>query len=173
MPVPPLPLKDRVILVLLFFFLAVAFSFELYWITHAHRLVELSKSDTIAYWFSFYGECDTAYYEKVSPLALTLEGVNVYFTQALNGLLVWAILKRKPYRHALQLTVASYLSYSVMLYFLETHVGGYAHMRSISTYTYVLFYGVNLPWLLGHLYMVYDSYVTVTRQFRVAARYET
>ena len=155
------------------FFLAIAFSFELYWITHARRLVELSTRDTLAHWFSFYGECDTAYYEKVSPLALTLEGINVYFTQLLNVWLIWAIVKRKAYRHALQLSVASYLSYSVILYFLETHVGGYSHMRSVSTYTYALFYGVNLPWLLGHLYMVYDSIVAVTRQFRLAARYET
>jgi len=37
-------------------------------------------------------------------------------------------------------------------------------MASRSFFTFFLFYGVTVPWLLGHLYLAYDSWVAITRR---------
>lgn len=161
--------RDRATLVLLGFYLLVAFTFEVYWLVNARALPERAPTDLWARLFSIYGDCDRAYYDRVTPLALCLEGINVLFTQALNALLIFGIVKARPWRHPLQLAVSAYLSYSVVLYFLEAHVSGYANMRYRSAYTYALFYGVNAPWLLGHLWMAWDSFVTLTGQARARA----
>jgi hypothetical protein len=161
-----LPLRDRIIVGLLGFYLTVAFTLELWWLLHSSsEMVALRDTNLLARLFDVYGACDRAYFEDRTPFAFSLEAINVYFTQALNVWLIYAIVKRKPYRYGLQLAVASYLSYSVVLYFLVNHVSGYAFARYRSPYTYFLLYGVNAPWLLGHLYMVWDALRAIRQRF--------
>jgi hypothetical protein len=57
----------------------------------------------------------------------------------LNVWLIWAIVKRRAYRHVLQLALGSYLSYSVILYWLAGHLSGYEGMRSRTAYAFILF----------------------------------
>ncbi len=38
-------------------------------------------------------------------------------------------------------------------------------MRQRTAYSFLVFYGLSLPWLLGHLYLTYDSSVAITRRF--------
>ena len=161
-----MPWKDRISVALLGFFLVVALTVELYWLLHGPHLAALADTSFIANLFRVYGDCDRAYYDALTPLSLVLEGLNVYVTQLLNLVLIYAIWKRRPYRYALQLAISSYLSYSVVLYFLTAHVADYASMRYRSGWTYFLFYGVNLPWLAGHLYLAWDAFVAVTRRFQ-------
>lgn len=149
--------RDRVILGLLSFFLCIAFSLELYWLIYRDELVTRAPHELFARLFQIYGDADRAYYDRVSPLAIALEGINVYVTQILNVWLMVAIIGRRHYRHVLQLLVGSYLTYSVILYFWAAHVVGYPDMRYHSPYTYFLFYAPNLPWLLGYAYMTWDS----------------
>jgi hypothetical protein len=170
MTAPSLPRKDWVILAMLGFFLLAACTLELYWVLHAHQLVERSRTDLLAYWFSFYGDADSAYYAHVTPFSLGLETLNVFVTQWLNLWLMYAILKRKPYRYALQLTLGSYLSYSVILYFWTAHLSGYAAMKERTFYLFFLFIAPNLPWLLGYLYLAYDAFRTISRRFAEAPR---
>jgi len=149
--------SDRVILGLLTFFLCIAFSLELYWLIYRDELVARAPHELFARLFQIYGDADRAYYDRVSPLAIALEGINVYVTQILNVWLMVAIIGRRHYRHVLQLLVGSYLTYSVVLYFWAAHVTGYPDMRYQSPYTFFLFYAPNLPWLLGYAYMAWDS----------------
>ena len=87
----------------------------------------------------------------------------------LNAWLIWAIVRGRPYRHALQLALGAFLSYSVILYYLAGHLSGYEGMRSGRPAEFALFYGAALPWLLAHLYMAYDSAMAITRRFASAA----
>lgn len=160
-----IPLRDRVTVGLLAFFVAIALTLELYWLRAGATLVADARTSFFARLFQIYGDCDRGYFDARSPLAVALEGINVYFTQALNLALLWAILKRRPWRHPLQLAVGAYLAYSVVLYFLEAQVAGYPAMRYRSLYTFGLFYGANLPWLAFNLWLVADSAVAITRRF--------
>jgi hypothetical protein len=163
---PSLSLRDRVCVVLLTFFVLVGFTLELWWLRHGPGERVLARGDSFsAHLFDIYGACDRNYFESRTPFTVALEAINVYFTQALNLWLICAILRRKPYRYPLQLAVGAYVSYSVALYFLVAHVGGYPDMRYRSRYTFFLFFGVNAPWLLGHLYLVADAWLAVRARF--------
>jgi hypothetical protein len=158
--------KDRVIVALLGFFLFMALTMELWWLRHTpEEMIALRSSSLYAHLFDIYGAADRAYFETRSPFAHGLEAINVYFSQFLNVALIWAIWKGKPWRHALQLALGAYLSYSVVLYFLVAHLSGYAAMRERSAFTYALFYGANAPWLLAHLYLVWDSAKAIRERF--------
>jgi cholestenol delta-isomerase len=165
---PPLKTSDRIIIALLVSFFAAAVTLELYFVIHAHELPALAGSSLFAHLFQIYGVADRAYFEPVSSLALALETLNVFVTQIFNLWLIYAILARRPSRYPLQLGVASYLSYSVVLYFLVNHLDGYANMQVKSASAYWLLYAPNLPWLLGYLYMVWDAARAITARFHAA-----
>ena len=165
--------SDRVTLGLLTFFLCIAFSLELYWLVFRDELVTRAPHELFARLFQIYGDADRAYYDRVSALAIGLEGINVYFTQLLNVWLAYAIIARKHYRHVLQLIVASYLAYSVILYFWCAHVVGYPDMRYKSAYTYFLFYVPNFPWLFGYAWMAWISARALNARMRGAGTGET
>jgi hypothetical protein len=164
----PLPRRDQAIVAMLVTFIVVALLVELYFIIHRHELVALAGSSSIAHLFEIYGAADRAYYDAVSPLALGLETINVFVTQILNVWLIYAIVWRRPFRHALQLALASYLSYSVILYFWVNHLDGYANMHEHSAGHYWLLYLPNLPWLVAYVYMVQDSARAIVARFREA-----
>lgn len=162
--------RDRVILGLLTFFLCIALSLELYWLVFRDELVARAPHELFARLFQIYGDADRAYYDRISPTAIALEGINVYVSQALNVWLMAAIVARKHYRHLLQLVLGSYLTYSVILYFWAAHVTGYPDMRYQSAYTFFLFYAPNLPWLLGYAYMAWDSIRALDARLREPVR---
>lgn len=156
--------KDRTIIFMLFFFLTIALTLELYWVWYADQLVARAKTDWIAFLFSLYGVADGAYYDAVTPFSLGLETFNVFVTQIFNIALIRAIWYRKAYRYALQLAVSSYMTYSVILYFWVIHLSGYADMTGRSLYTAFMLVAPNLPWLLGYLYLGMDAYNGVLRE---------
>jgi EXPERA (EXPanded EBP superfamily) len=160
----PLPLKDKTIIGMLVFFLLVAV-LEAWWLLNTHRLVELSSTSFWARLFQIYGDCDASYYDRVSPLSRTLETINVCFSQFLNVALIHAIVKRKQYRHALQLCLASYLTYSLVVYYMQAHLSGYADMKYKTTGMFLLFYGVNAPWIVFYFYMARDSFRAIVQRF--------
>lgn len=158
--------RDRVILGLLCFFILIAFSLELYWLIFRDELVARAPHELFARLFQIYGDADRAYYDRVNPFSIGLEGINVYFSQLLNVALIYAIVARRYWRHTLQLLLGSYLTYSVVLYFYAAHVTGYPDMRYQSAYTFFLFYVTNLPWLLGYGYMAADSIRAIHARLR-------
>lgn len=166
----PMSRRDRCILGLLTFFLCIAFSLELYWLMFRDELVARAPHELFARLFQIYGDADRAYYDRISPAAIALEGINVYLSQVLNVWLMFAIVARRHYRHVLQLVLGSYLTYSVIFYFWAAHVTGYPDMRYQSPYTFFLFYAPNLPWLLGYAYMAWDSIRALDARLREPVR---
>jgi hypothetical protein len=163
MPDRGLPSKDKVIVGLLAFFSLFNVTLDLPLVLKAGQLTSLVGRDWLADLWAIYNVADRTWI--VSPWSLAQEGINVFVTTLVNLWLIWAIVKGVPYRHALQLTLGSYLAYSVVLYFLAGHLSGYEGMAYGSAYTLFLFYGVTSFWLLAHLYFLYDSFVAITRRF--------
>lgn len=161
--------RDRVTIGLLCFYILIALSLELYWLIFRDELVARAPHELFARLFEIYSDCDRAYYDRVSPLAIALESINVCFTQLLNVSLIYAIVARRHWRHTLQLLVGSYVAYSVILYFYTAHVVGYPDMRYKSAYTFLLFYTTNLPWLLGYAWMAADSIRAIHTRLRSPA----
>ena len=126
-----------------------------------------SPADWASALWAIYADADRLWI--VAPWSRAQEAINVFWTSGLNIWLIWAIATRRAYRHVLQLALGSYLSYSVILYWLAGHLSGYEGMRSRTAYAFILFYGTALPWLAAHLYMTYDSAVAITRRFANAA----
>ena len=165
-PAGRLPAKDRVIIGLLVFYLFFAFTWELYFLYWHDQLPARTARDFLGFTWAWYGEADRTYYDPVSPFTLSLEGIQVFFTVWLEVWLIGAILKRKSYRHPLQLTISAYVAYSVILYFTVNHVSGYAGMKEKDLAHFALFFSPNLPWLIGHAYMTYDSITAINRRMR-------
>jgi len=159
----PLSRKDRAIVAMLAFFSAFNLTLDLYYVTYARELEARASTSWLAWLWVLYSDADRFWI--VGPWSFAQEWFNVYVTTLVNLWLVWAILKDRPYRPALQLALGSYLSYSVVLYFLAAHVSGYAGMRRPTPGNVVLFYGATLPWLLAHLYIAGDAFVAITRRF--------
>jgi hypothetical protein len=155
--------RDRITVGLLALFGLVAVTLELYFLVHHRELVARAPTQLFARLFSIYGVADRGYYDLVSPLALALEGINVFLMQPLCGLVVYAIVRRRAWRWPLQLAVASYLSVSVVLYFTVAAVSGFADMAQHSGAAFALFYGANAPWLVGYGWMALDAGRAIAR----------
>ncbi|MCB9703688.1 MAG: hypothetical protein H6711_17465 [Myxococcales bacterium] len=149
--------KDRLTVAFLVFVVCVAFSLELYWWIHRGELVERAATEWMAWLFKVYGDADRAYFDHVAPMSVGQEAINIFVSQLLNLWLIVAIVARRRYRHILQLGLSAYLSYSVVLYFAAAHFSDYPDMRYRSAWTFGLFYGANLPWLLGYGYLTWDA----------------
>jgi hypothetical protein len=157
--------RDRVTIGLFVLFALVAVTLELYFLVHHGDLVARAPTQLFARLFSIYGVADRGYYDAVSPLALALEGINVFVMQPLCALVVYAIVRGRAWRWPLQLAVASYLSVSVVLYFTVAVVSGYADMAEHSAKAFALFYGANAPWLVGYAWIAVDAARTIARGF--------
>jgi hypothetical protein len=157
---------DRITLVMLAFYLVLAFTLELYFVLFHGTLP--ARHDVFADAYRLYGRGDRNYYNGPDPyLPLALEALNIAVTQIVNLVLIWAILRARWWRHALQLIMASYLTYSVVLYFTATtwsSLGSTALWRGRAGL--ILFIVPNLPWLLGPIYLGYQSAVTILRALR-------
>lgn len=158
--------KDRGVIALLLFFVAVAWTVELYWFIHARELPARVDTDWLAAGFRWYGRGDRAYFDQVNEFSLGLETLHIFITAPMCLWLIYAILQHRPYRHALQLTMGSYLAYSVVLYFWTAQLSGYALMADHTPMNFAIFYVVNLPWLLGALCLAADSCRAITARFR-------
>ena len=163
-PWHPLSGEDKLTIGLLALFLMMACTLELYFVIH-YRDIN-TQTDIFARAFGIYAAGDAAYYGQGNIyVPLTLESINVFFTQVLNVVLIRAIVKRRAYRYPLQLAVSAYVSYSVVFYFWLAHVSGYPGMPVRSAWGFFIFVTPNLPWLLGHLYLACRAFVVIQRQF--------
>jgi hypothetical protein len=157
--------EDRLTVALLAFFIAAALTVELYFVFH-YRDVH-TRDDLFARAYQLYSIGDDAYYGQGDVhLPFALETINVFFTQILNALLIWAVAKRLAWRYPLQLAVSAYVAYSVVLYLWHAHVSGYPGMREKSPWAFFIFVAPNLPWLLGNLCLAQRAFTAITRRFR-------
>jgi hypothetical protein len=156
---------DRLTLCLLGFFVVIAGSVELYYLLDLHSIAH--NTDPLAEGLRFYGRSDRVYAgHGDTSLAVALEGINVFVTQPLNVILAWAIIRRKAYRHPLQLTVSAYVTYSVVLYLTVQSVSGYRYMQHKSVLAYLVLYVANLPWLAGYGYLAHHSFTALLAPWR-------
>ena len=158
-----LSVQDRIAIGLLGFYVLIAFTIELYWIIYRGELMTRANTEFFAKLFAIYAAGDREYFDIQTPLPMALEAFNVFFTQILNVLIVWAIVHRRWYRHPLQLLVSSYVAYSVVLYFLTAHFFDYASMGQRNAWGFFIFIAPNLPWLLGYMYLAYQSFTAYGR----------
>jgi hypothetical protein len=165
----PLPLGDKVIIGFLLFCMLIA-PLEAYWIIFRATVHE--RTDLFARLLSIYWPVDRTYrdpmLDNAQAFTLSVESVNVFVTQWLNVILIWAIARRKYWRHALQIVTATYTGYGTFLYFYVAHLSGYTIMENRTTGGFLLFYLANLPWLIGCVYMIWHSVAAINRKFKLA-----
>ena len=161
--------RDKIVICLVIFFSAIALTFELYWLIFNQTME--NRTDLLARAFALYWPVDYTYrvpgLSVAKSFTLAVEGVNTFITPCLSFVLVWGILKRRPFRHALQLTIATYTLYSVLLYYLVAHISGYAVFENKDATTFLLFYLVNAPWFVGYAWMACDAFQALTRPHRL------
>ena len=163
-----LPTRDRVIVAMLVGFSLFNVTLDLALIRRGADLPGLVGRDWAAGLWAIYAEADRFWI--AAPWSLAQEGFNVWVTTPVNLALIVAIVRGAAWRHALQLTLGAYLSYSCLQYFLVGHLSGYEGMRARTPLAFAMFYGLTLPWLAGHAYMAWDSWVAITRRFATARR---
>jgi hypothetical protein len=152
------------------FFILIAVTIEAYWLIF-HDSMEL-RHDVIAKILAMYWPADYRYRisgygaDKTFPLAL--ESFNTVVTQWFNALLIYAIVKRRSYRHVLQLTVATLTAYGTFLYYYAAHLSGYSVFAYHGTYPFLMFYLANAPWFVGYLYLAYVSFRSIAATLKAA-----
>lgn len=168
----PLPARDRLTVGFLLFFMAIALTLEAYWLLFHNAMQGDGRADLFARLIRLYWPADRTYrmpgYSVEKSFTLALESVNVFVSQVLNAWLIFAILRRRSYRHVLQLTLSTYTAYGTLLYFLVAHLSGYAVVTRRGPYPLVLFYAANAPWLLVYGWMASESMRAILRRFRSA-----
>jgi EXPERA (EXPanded EBP superfamily) len=119
--------------------------------------VAASLHHPLAWLLSLYGPSDQAYFESPSPVALGFEGFNVVVTTPLSVLLAYGVVRRRAWRWPLQLGISAYVVYSVVLYFLIAQISGFAGMPVHTARAFAIFYGANLPWLVGYAWLGWEA----------------
>lgn len=161
--------RDRFRVALLAFFLIIGWTLELYFLVHHADLPARARTQLFARGFRLYGLADRGFYDRVTPFVLALEGLNVFVMQPLCALLIYAIARRRAFRWPLQLAIGSYLSLSVLIYYLVGQLSGYEMMREPSAAAFALYYGANLPWLVGYGWLAVDAGLAITHATRTPA----
>ncbi len=158
--------RDKVVIGLLCFYIAVALSLELYWLVF-NQVME-TRTDVFAKILSLYWTADYTWripgYPPEKAFTLSLETVNVFVTPGLSLGLIWAILKRRPYRFALQLLIATYTFYGTFLYYSVAHISNYALFEDSGASPYLILYLANLPWLAGYAWLAWDAFNEIVQR---------
>lgn len=156
--------RDRAAMGLVIFYIACAFTLELYWLVYHSSLAR--RGDLLARAFSLFGRGDRGYYDLVSSFETGLESFHIAFTQPLLICLALGIWRRSVWRYPLQLAVSSYVCYSTILYLLANHVSGYAGMPHHEPAAFLVFYLPNLPWVLGNAWLASSAARSIASGFR-------
>ena len=160
--------RDARIVCLLIFFIAADLIIDLRWVLNHDRLPQIASTDWIGAMYRTYAVADRGYYDRVGMFELALETINVSVTQVMNFGLLAAIFLRSAARYPLQLALGSYVAYSVLIDYWVAAASGYPNMPQHTPYAFFLFYAASSPWLLGHLYFVYDAARAVNARLRTA-----
>jgi hypothetical protein len=155
---------NRTALGLVIFYIACAFTLELYWLVNHNSLV--GRTDLFARAFSFFGRGDRGYYDQVSSFETGLESFHLLFTQPLLICLAVGIWRQSAWRYPLQLAVSSYVCYSTVVYLLANHVSGYASMPHHELAAFLIFYLPNLPWVFGNAWLASSAARSIASAFR-------
>lgn len=153
---------------MLTFFIMLGFSVELYFVLFHDQMPVRARTELLARGFAWFGTADNTFYDHVTPLAVSFEALNIFAMQPLCAALLYAIVRRRPYRWPLQLGVSAYLSVSVVLYYLVNHLSGYAGMPRHTAGAFALLYGANFPWLAVYGWLAWDAGRVIAARFASA-----
>ncbi len=153
--------RDRAVIVICLFFVAVASTVELWWVRHASHLP--AQQGWLAGAFSLYVLGDRGYYDQVGSFEISLETFHVYATQVFYVVLIAATLRGVRWRFPLQLCVGAYVAYSVMLYFAAKHMTGYVETPVHDLPSFLMLIVPNLPWLFASLFLALDAGAEIAR----------
>ena len=164
------PPRNRLVIGLLLFYVAFSATIDLYWVVHAQHLPELAAAgDWIARLYGNFATTDHGYYDRVGQAELGLEAVNVTVTQAMNLVLLVALWRRWPMRVPLQMAIGAIVAYSVLFDYACAALAGFPNMDTHDAGSLASFFGASAPWLLGHLYFVWDGWRQAARALRTPA----
>jgi hypothetical protein len=162
--------KDKVTIGLISFFILIAWTLEAYWLLHNNDME--AHSNLFQKGLALYWPADRTYrvpgHDTAKSFTLALESVNVCVTQLLSIWLVMAIIKKRYYRHTLQLVLSVYTWYGTFLYYYVAQISGFAIFEYRGTYPFVMFYACNAPWFIGYAWMAYDSLAAINARLRAA-----
>lgn len=123
----PLSTCDKLIVSFLGLFLVVSV-LEAYWLVFHDQMEQ--RTDVFAGLLSIYWPADRTYriagYGPEKAFTLSRESMNTLVFQWFNVALIYAIAKRRPWRHALQVVLATCVGYGTVLYYSVAHLSGYA-----------------------------------------------
>lgn len=152
--------RDRFVIGLILACTAVALSLELYWLIF-NQVME-SRTDGFARVLSLYWPADYSWRVSGNPpqkaVSLFFETINVFVTPLLSFGLIWAIVRRRPYRFPLQLLIGTYTAYGTLAYYGIAYFSGYAQFDDKGVYQFALFHLVNMPWLVGYGWLAWDAF---------------
>lgn len=166
----PLPTKDKVIIGFLAFFILIGCTLELYWLIFNDQMLE--RNDLLKTMLSWYWICDRTYrdpgMDNAKAFTFAVESLNVA-CKVFDAALIYAIVKRKPWRHGLQCILATTFGYGTVLYFYVAHLTNYNVFTERTPAAFALFILANIPWLIGYGFMAFDSARAMTRAAKASA----
>jgi hypothetical protein len=165
-----LPTKDKVIIGFLGFFILIGCTLELYWLMFNNHMLE--RNDILKTMLSWYWICDRTYrdpgMDNAKAFTFAVESLNTA-CKVLDAALIYAIVKRKPWRHGLQCILATCFGYGTVLYYYVAHLTDYNVFTERTPAAFAMFVFANIPWLNGYGYMAFDSARAMTRAARAGA----
>jgi hypothetical protein len=165
-----LAVKDKVTVGLLVFFMLIAWTLEAYWLVNNDDME--TRTSILAKGLALYWPADKTYrvsgHDLPKAFTLAVESVNVCVTQFLQLWLIFSIVRKKHYRHVLQLTLATYTWYGTFLYYYVAHISGYQVFEYRGTYPFLMFYVCNAPWFFAYGWMAWDSMRAILVRLRDA-----
>ena len=156
--------KDRFIVGGLIFFCLFNLTIDLYLIYNHAVLPERAATSWLAWGWKMYADVADDQW-IVGPWSLAQEALNVYASTLFNAWIIWAIVKRLPWRYPLQLALGAYMVYSLVLYHFAGHLSGYEGMSDKTLMAFAMYYGAGLPWVGFHLSLAWDAFGAIVRRF--------
>src|SRR5579872_681182 len=96
---------------LIVFFLLFAVTIDLYWLVNHDRLPQLAASSPVARMYRDFAPADHGYYDRPGKLEVGLEALNVFVTPLFYVALLYGLMRRRPWRYAVQLALGSWVAY--------------------------------------------------------------
>eukprot|EP00850_Spirogloea_muscicola_P018326 SM000167S02939 [mRNA] locus=s167:33589:34155:+ [translate_table: standard] len=97
-----------------------------------------------------------------------METVTAFLEGPASLLAVYAILKRKPYRHTLQIIVSMGQLYGDVLYFATSYLEGFVHSDPRTVYFWGYFVAVNAIWIVVPLCIIIRCWWRISKVIAAA-----
>lgn len=150
---------NSVVVTLVALVIAFNFTLALYWVAHTGDLpARAEHGDALALLFKYYAVADPAFYDRITQQELGIGWINVTAAQGLYLWLLASLLRCRPEWPVLQLSIGSFVSYSVLIHWWCAAIAGFPDIADKGSAYILLFFAAGAPWLLVHLYIAWDAW---------------